>query len=211
MKLLTLGDSFTYGEELAHRNSAWPYVLGKKLDFEVTNLAIPGGGNTQIVRTAVQHAENFDLIIIGWSHWGRIEFADNDGIYDVWPGCQGKLFTHNVEHRLQVLNYIDRYHNDEYLIKQFFINVILLQNYLTQKNKRYLMLTAFGVYDIFLDEKYANLLNQITKTYYVGWPETMMQWTWQLPKGKYGHFLDQGHNVIAEKIYEHIRHLGWIS
>jgi hypothetical protein len=56
------------------------------------------------------------------------------------------------------------------------------------------------------------LVNQIDSIYYLGWPnETMMEWTYGCSKGPGDHFLEQGHEVVANKIYEHIRHLGWIS
>ena len=63
MKLLTIGDSFTYGEELRDRNKAWPHVLGKLLDYEVTNLGQPGCSNNAMVRTAIEHSNEYDLIV----------------------------------------------------------------------------------------------------------------------------------------------------
>jgi hypothetical protein len=38
----------------------------------------------------------------------------------------------------------------------------------------------------------------------------MMDWTYNTPKGPGGHFLEEGHAIVADKIYEHIRSLGWI-
>jgi hypothetical protein len=38
-----------------------------------------------------------------------------------------------------------------------------------------------------------------------------MEWTYGTPRGPRGHFLEQGHEIVADKIYEYIRHLGWIS
>ena len=54
--------------------------------------------------------------------------------------------------------------------------------------------------------------NQIDQTYYIGWPnETMMEWTYNTPQGPGGHFLEQGHEQVADKIYEYIRNLSWVS
>jgi hypothetical protein len=39
----------------------------------------------------------------------------------------------------------------------------------------------------------------------------MMEWTYRTPQGPGGHFLEQGHAIVADKIYEHIRNLSWIS
>ena len=52
MRLLTVGDSFTFGEELSDVTDnvtpskfAWPEVLAGKLGWEVDNLAKSGSGN----------------------------------------------------------------------------------------------------------------------------------------------------------------------
>ena len=222
MKLLTVGDSFTYGEELSDLNNAWPCLLGKQLGWSVTNLGQPASGNTRMVRTVVENIDNFDVFIIAWSHWGRTEFADEHGLYDIWPGCNIAPYQESTPHRIQLIDYLNQYHSDEYLIRQFLLNIIVLQNYLTQKNKKYLMLTTFGLTNIFNQPhgnlknlisqgKLSDLIDQIDTKSYIGWPNTMMEMTHGVPKGPGGHFLEQGHEIVADKIYEYIRHLGWIS
>jgi hypothetical protein len=218
MKLLTVGDSFTYGEELSDINNAWPYLLGKQLGYEVTNLGKPGAGNNKILRNTLENADEHDLVIVSWSHFARIEFADEHGIYDIWPGNAGNLFQGNLAYRKDIINYINRHHDDLYLYSQYLINIILLQNYLQQYNKKYIMLDAFNeCYDPTLSNEKLRILakdlvGRVDPKYYLGWPtETMMEWTFGVPMGSYGHFLEQGHEVVANKIYEYIRHLGWIS
>ena len=50
------------------------------------------------------------------------------------------------------------------------------------------------------------LVNAIDQTQFVGGMGTSVQvWTYGLPKGTNNHTLERGHQVIAEKIYEHIR------
>lgn len=221
MRLLTVGDSFTYGEELTDRSVAWPFLLGQKTGYEVTNLGQPASGNSRMVRTVVEEIDQHDVFIIAWSHWGRIEFADDHGIYDIWPGCNKAAFQH-IPHRAQLIDYISHYHNDRYLISQFLLNIIILQNYLSQKNKRYLMLTTFGNINLLSQTdgrlrrlvkngELSDLLNQIDTRYYVGWPETMMEWTARCAQGPCGHFLEEGHQIVSEKINEYIRNLGWVS
>jgi hypothetical protein len=210
MRLLTVGDSFTYGEELADLSSAWSNLLANKLGYELTNLAIPGGGNTQMIRHVVEQANNYDLVIIAWSHWARIEFADKHGVYDAWPGNQGLSFKDECEFRSRLLEYITKHHDDDYFYKQQLINVILTQQYLKSLGKKYLMVTAFA--DNSKVDAFAELNDQIDRDFYIGWPnETMMEWTYGCPKGPKGHFLEQGHEIVSDKIYEHIRHLGWVS
>ena len=218
MKLLTVGDSFTYGEELADRNVAWPYLLGKQLGYEVTNLGKPSKSNTYIVRQAIEHAHEYDLIVIAWSHFARIEFADDHGLYELWPGNRGNLFNNKLSYRKNLLEYINRHHSDQYLYSQYLINIILLQSYFKQNNKKYIMLDSFNeCYDPTTPSEkmrlsMPQLVNQIDSIYYLGWSkETMIEWTYGCSKGPGGHFLEDGHKVVADKIYEHIRHLSWVS
>ena len=214
MKLLTVGDSFTYGEELAELTSAWPFLLGNKLGYEVTNLAKPGSGNTRMIRHAVEQINNYDLIIIAWSHFARTELADENGFYDIWPGCIALPHKEFSSWRSDVINYYSKHHNDQYLYNQYLINIILLQQYLKNNDKKYLMLDAFGNHQD-LGRRSTNnkdLFKQIDKNTFLGWPnETMMEWTYNTPQGPERHFLEQGHQRVAEKINEYIRHLGWVS
>jgi len=208
--ILTVGDSFTYGEELADLNMAWPNRLANILNAKVTNLGQPGKGNRSMIRNVVENIKCADLIIVAWSHYARSEFADNHGIYDTWPGNKGTLFGGRLSYRHDLLKYITQYHNDEYLYRQYLLDIILLQNYLKSNNKNYLMLDAFG--NTSQRHESTDLLQQIDTTYYIGWPnETMMEWTFGCPVGTQRHFLEQGHQRVADKIYEHIGNLGWVS
>jgi lysophospholipase L1-like esterase len=216
MKLLTVGDSFTYGEELTDRTLAWPYLVGRMLGYEVTNLAVPGTGNTQMIRSVVENYQQYDLIIIAWSHYARIEFADEYGIYDTWPGHKGVMFNDNLSFRRNLLEYINRHYSDSYLFNQYLLNIILLQNLLTNNNRNYLMLNAFGnnILNNMDFKKYVNynLIEKIDTSNIVGkFEDTMMEWAYNCPKGPNGHFLALGHQRVADKINEHIRNLGWVS
>ena len=209
MKLLAVGDSFTYGEELSDLNNAWPYLLGNTLGYTVNNLAKPGSGNIRMIRHAVEQINNYDLIIIAWSHFARTELADENGFYDIWPECSILPHKEFSSWRSEVINYYSKHHNDQYLYNQYLINIILIQQYLKFNNKKYIMLDTFGNNNY---RKNNTVVDQIDPTYYIGWPTTtMMEWTHGCPKGPGDHFLEQGHEVVADKIYEHIRHLGWIS
>ena len=214
MKLLAVGDSFTYGEELSDINNSWPFLLGNKLGYEIINLAKPGSGNTRMVRHAVEQINNYDLIIIAWSHFARTELADKNGFYDIWPGCRTLPHKEFSSWRSDVINYYSKHHNDQYLYNQYLINIILLQQYLKNNNKKYLMLDAFGNHQNVGRRSNDNkdLIKQIDKNSFLGWPDqSMMEWTNGTPQGLNGHFLEQGHKQVADKIYEHIRHLGWVS
>jgi len=214
MKCLCVGDSFTWGEELLDRSFSWPSILGNKLNCSVDNMAKPGCGNTHMVRTVIENINNYDLVIVAWSHFARTEFADNNGVFDIWPGHASGIFTNQLAYRSQLTEYMTRYHNDEYLYLQYLINIILLQTFFNQQDKKYLMIDAFGnnYMDFIHVDKIKNFRDRVDSRYYVGWPNnTMMEMTYRSPQGPKGHFLEDGHKLVADKIYEHIRHLSWIS
>ncbi len=62
-----VGDSFTYGEELADRSNAWPTVLGYE------NHGLPGASNEYIFRTAIELAPTCTHMIVAWSECTRHE------------------------------------------------------------------------------------------------------------------------------------------
>jgi hypothetical protein len=213
MKILTIGDSFTYGDELVDRAMSWPAILANKISCEITNMGMSSAGNTYMQRTVVQHAAEYDLVIVAWSHFARMELADANGVFDIWPGCSSKPHNLYNSHRDHAIKYITTYYSDEYFYQQYLINIVLTQTYLKQLGKKYLMLDAFGNnVRLRWNEQYADIRSQIDTEYFLGWSGlTMMEWTHGAPKGPGGHFLDQGHEIVAEKINEHIRRIGWVS
>jgi hypothetical protein len=215
MQLLTVGDSFTYGAELADpQTSAWPGLLAKRLGYELITLARPGSGNSRMIRQCIEQVDSYDMVVIAWSHFARIEMADEGGFFDIWPGISTVFFKDNMPYRIELINYITQHHNDGYLYRQYLINIILLQNFLKANNKRYIMLDSFGNHQANERTSASNqdLLSQIDATYYLGWPdESMMEWTFGAPKGPKGHFLEQGHAIIADKIYKFMEQLSWVN
>ena len=62
------------------------------------------------------------------------------------------------------------------------------------------------------ENKFMHLLNHIDKTQFVdGMNNSVAEWCYGLPYGPNGHPLHEGHRLIANKINEHIRNIGWIS
>jgi lysophospholipase L1-like esterase len=212
MRILTFGDSFTYGDELDNLSDAWPYVLGNLTKCLVKNLGKSAISNDYIVRNVIEHATADDIVIIAWTHYARIEFADEKGIFDIWPGCQNRMFNHpDVSYRKELINYYSRYNDNNYSYSKYIDTILLLQAFFKYNNTKYVML------DTFENNNFRNLINEkklsmIDKNYYLGWPnETMMEWTNGYTQGPGGHFLEAGHQRVAEKINEHIRNLGWVS
>jgi len=209
-KLLAIGDSFTYGGELASPvTHAWPYLLAERIEHEVVNLGVNASGNSKILRHLFeQNINEFDLIILAWSGFDRMEFADDHGIFETWPGALKK--SHRIPHkeamfRGELIDYMTRYHNDEYLYKQYLVNVISAQSYLKLHKKKYIMLDAFLNNQGGMRSHHQELVTQIDTDHFLGWPtETMMEWSGDAPKGQFGHFLELGHSRVTEKIYQHL-------
>jgi hypothetical protein len=214
MKLLTVGDSFTYGDELEDLLDAWPYVLGNAIKYQVTNLGSPGTGNDLILQSAIDNYEEYDIVIIAWSHFARIDFHDYESEYTIWPG--GNLTKWNdvtLEHRAELQKYIDKHHNDVYYYHQYIWKVVSLQQFFKSINQKYIMINSFGNNVMHEHAPTEKLKKLIDPTYYVGWPgKTMMEMVGtNIPRGPGGHFLELGHQIVATRIYERIRDLGWIS
>ena len=222
MKIVAAGDSFTYGEELADLQGAWPYILGQKINADVVNLGQPACSNDRMLRLTFEYLIDFnnakpDLVIIGWTSPGRTEFADDIGPYDVWPGYGGNLFIKDgCMWRQELANYISQYHNSKYLHKKFLQQIIMMQSFLTARNIKYVMLNTLQ------NEYYkqqpitgpdrADYFKEIDKKHFMEFNKSgMIEWTEGCKKGPNGHFLEKGHEIVADQIYEHIRNLGWLS
>jgi len=211
MKLLTVGDSFTYGSELANPNwHSWPVLLSRKNNWQIVNQGKGGGSNDRIIRIVFEEMQNnYDLIIVGWTSYDRFEVNNNDiSIYtaenrpllDEWKWTKDYY----------KYGYDAYYHFTKYLRQ-----IILLQNHFRQHNQRYIFCNAIETPELYIKQAWATptyLLDQIDPTYFIGWPnEHMGVWQGDCPKGPGGHPLELGHQRIAETINEHIRHLGWVS
>ena len=217
MKLLTVGDSFTYGEELADRTNAWPQVLANKINYELVNLGQPSASNDKILRKTLDYLtfNTVELVVIGWSNIGRSEHADEFGYYDVWPGYQGNLFRQDGSNwRSDLVDYVSRYHSAEAIHRKYIQQVILLQSYFKQRGIRYVMLNIVQneYYKKKSFEGHLRYFEEVDEENFLGFNQSgMMEWTYGCPQGPGGHFLEQGHQLVADRIYEHIRNLSWIS
>lgn len=74
-RLVTFGDSFTYGHWLDTNDKypsdrAWPAMLGSMLGCTVLNKSVPGYSNIQILRD-ILNFNDFqpdDIVIVGWTY-----------------------------------------------------------------------------------------------------------------------------------------------
>jgi hypothetical protein len=214
--IYAIGDSFTYGGELSDRSQAWPTVLQTLLGKEVINWGREGCGNTRIVKRIIDAtAESTDLIIVGWTDPSRLEFADDLGIYNVWPGRRHNWNYDHQKHRRDLIKSMVFNDVPKYYYANWLRQVILIQNLCKSQNVRCLMFIAFYINQLHkqYSGEFQNLLKQINLELFVDYTlnESTSEWTYSTPKMPGAHPGPEGHKLIANKIYEHIRNLGWIS
>ena len=82
MKLLFLGCSWTWGDELQNREKErYSSIIGKRLNADVVNLGECGYSNHAIGRIFLnQNLEQYDYIFVQLTHPSRAEFFDKDGV-----------------------------------------------------------------------------------------------------------------------------------
>lgn len=88
--ILASGCSFTAGgtnKLIKDHINCWPTRLSELLDCKVTNLAVSGAGNTQIVDSIIKevckHPKKYDLVVVGFTEAMRLCFpnANLEGNY----------------------------------------------------------------------------------------------------------------------------------
>jgi len=224
--ILTLGDSFTFGLELPDCPSvedsyeflpskfAWPNQLAKQLGQGVVNLSMPGGSNDRIFRLAMAEsvAKKHDIIICAWTSLTRIDIKYNGKDFPVTLNS-GKWHSD----KLPWINDFYKFSYDEHhFAESWLAKLVALQDYFKYNNQKYLFLNMqqVGILPGFLGvnavTKFVDFESKIDRNFYIGWPdESMVEWMADCPRGPGGHPLQLGHERIADKIYEHIKNLGW--
>jgi hypothetical protein len=204
MKVLALGCSFTKGAELVDPDaSAWPSVLAGLTGWSIDNHAENGGSNDMMFRKAIEMSDDYDLVIVAWTEANRLEVWVNEPvifngrIYDVGPTSINSL------HSEKVFPWSKEY------FSRWLVQVIALQSYFDSVNKKFIFLSAFGNTERVQSAK-TSLVNKLNLSNWVDYPRTITQWTSKLPRGRESHPLEQGHQLVAEKIHEHIRNRGWL-
>lgn len=221
-----IGDSFTFGAELPDTFSdpaeltpskfAWPALLEQKLHQPVTNLGHQGSGNTRVIKRAMDcvFAGDADMIIIAWPTPDRIEWCDEDGIYDIWAGRNIRWLPQRRQEMVGMATGDWTTEVDHWSYRRWLRNIIMLQTFFKFHNQRYMM------FQTHLTQRWnsewmtrdQDLLKHVDLTYFAGWPYYgLCEWFGDAPKGPHGHPLEIGHERIADKVYEYIRNFGWVS
>jgi hypothetical protein len=176
--ILVTGDSFTAGEESP---IAWPELIPGAINY-----AGPGFSNDAILKTTVEMLEltTWDSAIVCWTTPHRIEIGD----MHLTPSSTRKYGS------ICEALFLDW--NEDWAVRKFRTQVLLLDSYLRDKGIPYLFVRTFDV-----------------PTFNVGnWADgSMVEWMGDCPKGPGGHPLELGQQRIAEHVNEHIRNIGRLS
>ena len=212
--ILTLGDSYTYGYELSNpTKDAWPVKLADSLACDVKNLGIPGGSNDRIFRLAVSELvrNTYDIVICAWTEVSRLDLTANGQEFQVTGAS-----TWHHDRFPWIKEYYANHYSERHAVETWLTKVIALQEFFKARKQKYIFVNMNCNWDhanYYKELGLEHLVNSIDKTYYPGWDigEGLSGWQGDCPKGPGGHPLELGHQRIAEKFYEHIRYLGWIS
>lgn len=89
MRILTLGDSWTYGAESSDpANKSWPAQMAKKYNVEVVNLATGGSSNQRAARIGIEELcrdPHYDWVIFPLGPASRSEILKMGKWHQIWP------------------------------------------------------------------------------------------------------------------------------
>lgn len=148
----TANSGFDESNRLQHH---WPVIFSNHYKSYYQNSAIGGSSNEEILYRTIENCNRstYDLVIIMWSAVGRkwVYFSENNvDDFTIITGAQITGFNH-LDHN--VLNYAKLHYahfNNEYtLIKQWLLNIIVLEKFFRYKKQKYIFAKGF---DNFLTE-----------------------------------------------------------
>ena len=202
------GDSFTYGDELDNREKdAWPAVLSTLTDCHVVNYGQSGASNGWITRKAIEKCLELkpDLAIVCWSSPNRYDFFPQN--IDETARCV--CVNPNWAERFSfVKDLYTQWHQDSGKMVEWLATMILLQNFFQNQNIDYIFASVFELpgQNCLDDFEVKKWLDMLDTSRYLGYPDkNFLDWTRNTALGKGGHFLEEGHKRIAERMYDYIR------
>lgn len=88
MKILTIGDSWTFGSESSNpKTMSWPAQLANKYNVDVTNLAQAGSSNKRQIRICFEELarnSDYDWVIFPLAPASRTELLRSGKWYQIW-------------------------------------------------------------------------------------------------------------------------------
>ena len=229
--LWATGCSHTYGDDLADKAQAWPYLLANMLDLECMNNATSGGSNERIVYQTVK-SKPTKIKIIAWTYKERFTRYDPENNFEINfnPALAHSLYENNSNFKKYGNLHYTHWYNDLYSFKHWLQQIILLQKYLDNQQQPYVMLNAaHNSYSRYItdhkdfndsikdlvcfdnmtdDQLYAEhceiqqYIDLIdTRRYYNIQDFYITQLNENYPTGKTGHLLEEAQQEIAKRLY----------
>ena len=214
--------------------SAWPTVLANKLNATIYNDAISGGTNNRTVyRTIKNTQDNYDLDLIAWTTYRRFTFykSDNNVEVNFNPQLKQELYSTEKFYREWGGTLYKHWYNELYAFKLWLQQIIQLQKVLVDKKflminttennlSKWLVSEAQFInsvqelinFDLMNDQQIIDEYNEIQ--YYISLIDFSKFYNWnefyitqlcsQFKCGLGGHILEQGHEHLAELLYNYV-------
>ena len=219
MTVLIVGDSFGYGSELEDANeqsSCWPAYddprpsdhcfgaqIANMLGQDWENYSIPGGSNDRTFRIAMSKmiSKKYDLAIIIWTNPGRMDMT--------WQGYDMPVTYMASKFYADKFPWFQQLYENHYDFKKelemTFCEMIAMQEYFKNQKQRYVFLNSTIDRPTIENDISPEAVLALDKENFPGWPyECLIDWCAGLPQGPNGHFLQEGHDLVAKKLYEHL-------
>lgn len=204
-RLITFGDSFTYGDELKNpKESCWPSILANKLQVPLENKAIIGNSNDYIMSQILkEHYTFFDFVIVCFSSVTRLHFEDQAGEFKTIEPIEDLSYSRN-----NIIKNLNATLSEEWLYRRWIEQAIYIQSFLHSRNVKYFFCSGFGnedfqKYDTKQNRKLTELINQKC---FIGWPnKSFNSMTHDYPRGLFRHPLEESHEIFADIILENLK------
>jgi hypothetical protein len=140
-RLITFGDSFTYGQELKDpKTSSWPQLVANYLDVPLINKAILGNSNDFIQEQLLGETYDIhDLVIICFTSITRIYVEDYKGTYTTIGEIKSDIPARNEFTKLLHSHAVDRW-----FYRRWLVQMIYMQEFLKSRGTRFLFANAFS-------------------------------------------------------------------
>ena len=232
MYLIANGCSHTSGAEIEYvtqdscYSKAWPQHLGKKLDFEIINLARSGASCKRIIRTTINYVGNLFLkgvkpvelfVIVLWPGPYRTEIYQDmlkdDKLWEGWlPICVGNDEQYKEHYSRDIYQYYKNWVNVALDPKaaniEYYNNIILLQNYLKAFKIKYLFWRASATA---LNKENLPLAIQVDRKYFPSIHDNNFDYISILKHSGFKfsfenstHYGEDGHKFFANILYKKI-------
>jgi len=146
MTILICGSSYTSGVGLEDCNLVWPLIFQNLSGYQVINTAVAGSSVDHVCYTVVKEvsAHNYKNVIITWPPLGRNLMVRNENNFLVNgnPTFHHTLYGNTKEFKEFLKLFYKYWSNELYDIKFTLQKILLVQNFLENKNCKYVFLNT---------------------------------------------------------------------